>query len=194
MQGQRSALRAALWLPSSSGFALQLPLINKAKAAFSAVWAPSSPSCFQKQGGQPHQAVCAVWAVLSFDTLLFFNKQLFPVAHASTKITTLGSTVPVLGRTLPGMSLFLRQQQIVSCTRRWPQQVTASTAAVSAQQLSSYYGHLRIRPFVIQYRAGEDLERSFSPSPALHGIADNQPLPGRCLSYSLVKTCDDRGS
>lgn len=33
---------------------LQRLLINKAKAARSAVWAPSSPSCFQKQGGQPH--------------------------------------------------------------------------------------------------------------------------------------------
>lgn len=103
-------------VPTEQWLCLQLPLINKAKAACSAVWAPSSPSCFHKQDGQPHQAVCALWAASSFDILLFFNKQLFPVAHAGARITTLGATVPVLGRTLPGMCIFLWQQQIVSCT------------------------------------------------------------------------------
>lgn len=82
---------------------LQLPLINKAKAACSAVWAPSSPSCFQKQGGQPHSSLCAVWAVLSFHTLLFFGKQLFPVAHASARAAP---WVP-LSLSLSGMRVFL---------------------------------------------------------------------------------------
>lgn len=47
---------------------------------------------------------------------------------------------------------------------------------------------------IFQYRAGEDLERSFSPSPALRRIADNQPLPDRCLSCSFLKTSHDRDS
>lgn len=43
--------------------------------------------------------------------------------------------------------VFPWQQQIVRCTRRWPQQVTASTAACVSTAVSSYCAHLCIRPF-----------------------------------------------
>lgn len=108
-------------------------------------------------------------------------------------MTTLVITVPVLlGRTLPGIHVFLRQQQIVFCEQQWLQQVTSSVGqAVSAHQVSGYYGHLRIRLLL-----NTELEKTLRGHPdhvlPLCRIGDNQPLPDRCLSCSYLKPYDGR--
>lgn len=63
--------------------------------------------------------------------------------------------------------------------------------AVSAQQVSGYYGHLRIRPLFDTELEKTLRGHSVHPLP-LRRIRDNQPLPDRCLSCSFLKTSDDR--
>lgn len=125
-------------------------------------------------------------------THLFFNKQLSPVAHASARITTLGTTAPVLGRTLSGFAFSSGSNRLSAAhgdgySRSQPTGAGCVSTA-GFQLLWSFTYHA-----VIQSRAG-DLERSLSPSPALRRIAENQPLPDRCLSYSFLKTSSDRDS
>lgn len=76
------------------------------------------------------------------------------------------------------------------CQLQWPQQQASTGGCVSTAGVQLLWTFTYQTLF--QHRAGEDLERSLSPSPALRRIADSQPLPDRCLSCLFLKTFDDR--